>query len=116
MDSEIGLNQHRILERHVNRKLTIYVDVDDTLIRSVGKKQIPMPPSVNYVRRMHAEGHNLYCWSRGGGEYSRDVAKSLGIEDCFVAFLPKPDICLDDQGEKLLGYCEMILPVNAANH
>ena len=100
----------------MDRKLTLYIDVDDTLIRSVGTKQIPRPASADYVRRMHAAGHDLYCWSRGGGDYSRDVATSLGIADCFVAFLPKPDICLDDLGDKLLDYCDVILPGNASNH
>lgn len=97
-------------------KLVIYIDVDDALIRSVGASQIPMPASVDFVRRMHLVGHTLYCWSRGGGEYARDVAVSLGIADCFIGFLPKPDICLDDRGAKLLDYCDVILPSNAANH
>ncbi|MGI9469876.1 MAG: hydrolase [Rubripirellula sp.] len=94
----------------------IYVDVDDTLIRTVGRKQIPMPASADYVRRMHSEEHELYCWSRGGSEYSRRVCESLGIADCFVAFLPKPDVVLDDRGLELLDYCEVILPGNASNH
>ena len=97
-------------------KRVIYVDVDDTLIRTVGTKQIPMPASVDFVRRMHAAGHTLYCWSRGGGDYSRDVAASLAIADCFVGFLPKPDVVLDDSGDKLLNYCDVILPSNAPNH
>jgi len=97
-------------------KRVIYIDVDDTLIRSVGKTQIPMPASVDYVRRMHEAGDLLYCWSRGGGDYARDVAVSLGIVDCFIGFLPKPDVCLDDRGDKMLDYCEVILPGNAANH
>ena len=100
----------------MDRKLVIYIDVDDTLIRTVGTTQIPMPASADYVRRMHAAGHTLYCWSRGGGDYSRDVATSLGIADCFVGFLPKPDVCLDDRGDQLLDYCDVILPGNASNH
>ncbi|MEO9593414.1 hydrolase [Rhodopirellula bahusiensis] len=100
----------------MDRKRVIYIDVDDTLIRTVGTTQIPMPASVEFVRRMHAAGCTLYCWSRGGGDYSRDVATSLGIADCFTGFLPKPDICLDDRGDKLLDYCDVILPSNAANH
>ena len=75
-----------------------------------------MPASADYVRRMHSDGHSLYCWSRGGGDYARDVATSLGISGCFVAFLPKPDVCLDDRGANLLDYCDVILPVNASNH
>ncbi|MCP4787921.1 MAG: hydrolase [Fuerstiella sp.] len=97
-------------------KRVIFIDVDDTLIRSVGTKQIPMPASADYVRRMHAAGHTLYCWTRGGGDYARDVAQSLGIADCFVAFLPKPDVVLDDQGQQLLDHCDCILPGNASNH
>lgn len=100
----------------MDQTLTIYIDVDDTLIRTVGKTQIPMPASADYVRRMFAAGHRLFCWSRGGGEYAREVATSLEIAECFVGFLPKPDVCLDDRGEKLLDYCKIILPGNAANH
>lgn len=94
----------------------IYVDVDDTLIRTYGTKQIPMPASAEFVRRMHTAGHTLYCWSRGGGDYACEVATSLGIADCFVAFLPKPDVVLDDRGADLLDYCVVVLPANASNH
>lgn len=100
----------------MKHKQAIYIDVDDTLIRTVGTTQIPMPASAEYVRRMHDAGHDLYCWSRGGGDYARDVAESLEIAKCFIAFLPKPDICLDDRGDNLLDYCEIILPGNACNH
>ncbi|GAA5511232.1 hydrolase [Novipirellula caenicola] len=100
----------------MERKRIIYIDVDDTLIRTFGTKQIPMTPCVDYVRRMHADGHALYCWSRGGAEYSRNVAVSLGIDECFLGFLPKPDVVLDDRGADLLDYCEFILPSNASNH
>ncbi len=111
---------HKYLSRMegstLDRKRVIFIDVDDTLIRTVGTTQIPMPASVDYVRRMHAAGNTLYCWSRGGRDHARNVTKSLGIADCFVDFLPKPDICLDDRGDKLLDYCEVILPSNAVNH
>lgn len=100
----------------MDRPRIIFVDVDDTLVRSFGAKQIPMSASIEYVRRMHAAGHSLYCWSRGGGEYARRVTLSLGIDGCFTAFLPKPDVVLDDLGARLLDYCEVILPANAANH
>ncbi len=100
----------------MDRKRIIFVDVDDTLIRTYGTKRIPMTPSIDCVRRMHAHGDLLYCWSRGGAEYAREIAESLDLLDCFVAFLPKPDIVLDDRGPNLLDYCEIILPANAANH
>lgn len=98
------------------KKHVIYIDVDDTLIRTFGSKQIPMPLSIEYVRRMSGAGHELFCWSRGGGEYARKIAISLGIDDCFTAFLPKPSVVFDDRGEKLLDHCEFVLPGNVSSY
>lgn len=95
------------------KESVIFVDVDDTLIRSFGSKQIPIPNAVEYVRSMFNAGHVLYCWSRGGAQYSREIATKLGIADCFVCFLPKPDVVLDDRLEDLLEHCEFIHPMNA---
>jgi hypothetical protein len=77
--------------------LVVYVDVDDTLVRTVGTKRIPIAGAVDHVRSLHADGAQLYCWSSGGGEYARSIAEDLGIAGCFVAFLPKPHVLLDDQ-------------------
>lgn len=74
----------------------IYVDVDDTLVRSFGSKRIPMRATVELVRALKARGAALYCWSTGGAEYARAAAKDLGVADCFVAFLPKPQMLIDD--------------------
>ena len=79
------------------RPLIVYVDIDDTLIRSVGTKRIPIPAAVQHVRDLHAQQAVLYCWSSGGAEYARGSAAEVGLENCFVAFLPKPDVLLDDQ-------------------
>jgi hypothetical protein len=79
------------------RPLVIYVDIDDTLVRSVGWKRIPIPAAVRHVRDLHAQQAVLYCWSSGGAEYARESAAEVGLADCFVAFLPKPDVPLDDQ-------------------
>lgn len=95
--------------------LVIFVDVDDTLTRSFGTKQIPIPNTILYVRDMFNAGNELYCWSRGGAEYSRDVAMKLGIADCFVAFLPKPDVVVDDRLAELLDHCEFVHPNNAVS-
>ena len=95
---------------------TIFIDVDDTLIRTVGVTRIPIVSSIEFVRRRYAAGDQLYCWSRGGADYSKEIAKSLGILECFTAFLPKPDMVLDDRGKMLLDHCEFVLPGNAANH
>lgn len=95
------------------RPLVIFVDVDDTLIRTYGSTRMPIGRAVDYVRRMHAEGHTLYCWSRGGADYAREIAESLGLAACFVACLPKPDRVLDDRMEDLLAYCEFVHPNQA---
>jgi hypothetical protein len=36
-------------------------------------------------------------WSAAGTEYARSTAQRLGIERCFVGFLPKPHVVIDDQ-------------------
>ncbi len=75
----------------------VYVDVDDTLVRSVGTKRIPIPAAIQRVRALHAEGAMLYLWSTGGAEYARSSAVELGVERLFVGFLPKPTLIIDDQ-------------------
>ena len=77
--------------------LVVYVDVDDTLIRTAGTKRIPVSGVAQHVAALAEEGALLYCWSSGGAEYAREVAIELGIERCFVAFLPKPHVVIDDQ-------------------
>lgn len=74
----------------------LYVDVDDTLVRSFGSKRIPMSASVEAVRELHRRGVRLFCWSSGGEEYALQSARELGLEGCFEAFLPKPEGLLDD--------------------
>lgn len=55
-----------------------------------------MPATVKLVRALRVHGATLYLWSRGGATYAEEVAKELRIDDCFTAFLPKPDLLLDD--------------------
>lgn len=90
----------------------IYVDVDDTLIRTVGTKRIPMPSVVAYVRRMRADGAELYCWSTGGAAYARAAADELGLAGCFKDFLPKPHVIVDDQAVADWRTCAHLLPAN----
>jgi cation transport ATPase len=75
----------------------MFVDVDDTLIRSVGSRRIPMPAVIDRVRALSSEGVVLYLWSSGGAEYAEACAAELGLKACFAGFLPKPDAYLDDQ-------------------
>ncbi len=74
----------------------IYVDIDDTLVRSFGSKRIPMTTMVALVRGLKERGAALYCWSSGGAAYARAAAEEVGLGDCFEAFLPKPQLLLDD--------------------
>jgi cation transport ATPase len=91
----------------------IYVDVDDTLVRSIGTKRIPMPMVVNQIRRLHEQGAALYLWSSGGAEYCRATASELGIEQCFVGFLPKPEVYVDDQCVADWRLCRHLYPAQA---
>jgi phosphoserine phosphatase len=85
------------MQPNTTRPFIIYVDVDETFVRSAGTKRIPMPAVLQHIRELKEQGALLYCWSSGGGEYARQSAAEFGIEECFVAFLPKPDLLLDDQ-------------------
>lgn len=75
----------------------IFIDVDDTFVRSIGTKRIPMPNTIRHIRQLKDEGATLYCWSSGGADYARQSADEFGIADCFEAFLPKPHFLIDDQ-------------------
>jgi hypothetical protein len=89
----------------------VFVDVDDTLVRSIGTKRIPIPRVVDRVRRLHQDGASLYLWSSGGAAYAKESAEELGIVDCFVAFLPKPTLIIDDQAVSEWRYCRHELPI-----
>jgi len=77
--------------------LCIYVDVDDTLVRTVGSTRIPIPSVIRHVGELHREGAILYCWSAGGADYAKSTAEEFGIARFFTAFLPKPNVIIDDQ-------------------
>ena len=93
----------------MNQKV-VFVDIDDTLVRSFGSKRIPMPSVIEHVRKLHASGAALYLWSSGGAEYAESTAKELGLLECFVGFLPKPNSYIDDQPVHEWKYCEHIYP------
>jgi len=81
----------------LDKRAVIYVDVDDTLVRHASSKPVPITRVIDQVRRLHARGFSLYCWSTGGAEYAHRIASELGVAECFTAFLPKPTILIDDQ-------------------
>jgi hypothetical protein len=92
--------------------MIIYVDVDDTFVRSVGTKRIPIPAMIAQIRQLKESGAELYCWSSGGAAYAKDSATEFGIADCFVAFLPKPQVLIDDLRIDQWRYLLQLLPSN----
>jgi cation transport ATPase len=88
---------HSSFTHHLMATTVVYVDVDDTLIRSVGTKRVPIPSAIERVRSLHRDGATLYLWSTGGAEYARKTATELGLVELFAGFLPKPNIIIDDQ-------------------
>ncbi len=81
----------------MKQSVCIFVDVDDTFVRSCGRARIPIPRVIAHIRALKAQGATLYCWSSGGARYARDSAAECGLTSCFSAFLPKPDVVIDDQ-------------------
>ena len=77
--------------------LIVYVDVDDTLVRTTGSTVMPIPGVIAHVRHLYESGARLYCWSAGGDVYARQIAERLGIVECFSGYLSKPHLMLDDQ-------------------
>jgi FMN phosphatase YigB (HAD superfamily) len=63
----------------------VFVDVDDTLVRSAGSKRMPITAVVERVRGLKEAGATLYCWCTGDADYARDAAGEVGLQDCFVS-------------------------------
>jgi hypothetical protein len=101
---------------NIKNPLFMYVDVDDTLIRSFGTKRSPIVNVVNHLKELKNEGITLYCWSSGGGDYAKSSAEELGIADLFVAFLPKPHVLLDDQKIEDWRFLVQVHPINCTSN
>ena len=74
----------------------IYIDVDETFPRNYGTKQIPIPDVIKHIKELKEQGATMYCWSSGGAIYAEEKAKEFGIDYCFIGFLPKPEVMIDD--------------------
>ena len=85
------------METRSIEEFNVFVDVDDTLIRSYGSKRIPITATIEHIKALKKQGATLYCWSSGGAKYAENTARELGILDIFEAFLPKPQMLLDDR-------------------
>jgi predicted HAD superfamily phosphohydrolase YqeG len=75
----------------------IYLDAEDTLVSSTADTRISQERMVERVRELASRGAGLYLWSRQGAEHARRIAAERGIEGCFRAFLPKPEVLIDSQ-------------------
>lgn len=73
-----------------------YIDIDDTLIRTVGSKAIPMVRTIEFINSINQSNDSIYLWSRGGAEYCRQIAEKLNITSNIKGYLPKPDVLIDD--------------------
>lgn len=80
----------------MNKPFYVYVDVDETFVRSYGAKRVPIPSVISHVKYLKEQGAILYCWSSGGSEYAKESAAEFGIDYCFSGFLPKPEVAIDD--------------------
>jgi len=96
--------------------ICIYVDVDGTLIRHQGTNTQTNGELVLQAKKWKKEGALLYCWSSRGGEYAQRVARRLGIEDCFIGFLWKPHVLVDDQAINDWACLVHIYPPQACNY
>lgn len=75
------------------KNVNVFVDVDLTLVDHAG---VLLPNAVEAIRILYDGGCHLFLWSTGGAEYCRNTAERARIADLFEAFLPKPDIYIDD--------------------
>jgi hypothetical protein len=77
--------------------MNYFIDIDDTMIRSIGTKRIPITDTIKFIKNIDTKIDSIYLWSRGGAEYTKEIADSLGIAHLISGFLPKPDVMIDDQ-------------------
>lgn len=75
------------------RNVNVFVDVDLTLVDHLG---VLLPNAVEAIQILYDGGCHLFLWSTGGAAYCRQVAERADITHLFEAFLPKPDIYIDD--------------------
>ena len=83
-------------EFNMDKNICVYIDVDETFVRNYGNKRLPISAVIEHIKSLNKQGAILYCWSSGGSDYARASAAEFGIEDCFIDFLPKPEVVIDD--------------------
>jgi len=99
----------------IEKSFNIFVDVDDTFVRSYGTKRIPITATINHLKNLKKEGAILFCWSSGGADYAQQSAEEFGIANLFTAFLPKPQILIDDQSIQNWTKLLQVHPLSCSN-
>ena len=93
------------------RRAVLYVDVDDTIARSTGKRNFPRSEIIARLQNLSRNPRiELYLWSSGGAEYAKTVAEQFGVSKLFQAFLPKPTILVDDAQVETWRYLRQLHP------
>lgn len=91
-----------------DNKITIFIDVDDTLTNNYGKTFIT--DSIETIKDLSNKA-NIFIWSQGGIEYVKDIVKQARIESFICGMLPKPDIIIDDMPIKTKWIRKHLWPV-----
>ena len=81
------------------KSVNIFVDVDLTLVDEQGRL---LPNAVEGLLTLREAGCRLFLWSTGGAEYCRSIAERYEMAPLFDAFLPKPDVYIDDMPSTFL--------------
>lgn len=95
--------------------MTVYVDVDDTLIQwevptgdepkedlitvdtnGIKETFVVNKHNIEYIRKMAIRGHVVIVWSAGGVQWAEAVVKALKMEHLITAVLTKPHYYVDD--------------------
>ena len=102
----------------IKNELTIFFDVDDTLVMwqgnpyqpGEGKVQIhdpndkddpyrflyPHKRHINFLKKCHNRGYSITVWSNGGWAWAEAVVKALELEDYVTKVESKPLKIVDD--------------------
>ena len=75
------------------KNVNIFVDVDLTVVDEQGRL---LPNAVEGLLTLREAGCRLFLWSTGGADYCRQIAERYEMAPLFDAFLPKPDLYVDD--------------------
>lgn len=96
-----------------DNELTVFVDVDDTLLMhdlSLGevmdftypygagriKTRAVHAPHVSLIKDMHSRGYSVFVWSAAGALWAAEAVTKLGLKPYVKACMTKPIRYIDD--------------------